>query len=56
MDTGQRPQSRCRRADGLVSVHPAEAVSDGEQSLKPQRFAELMIEVSRVAAAVGRTI
>jgi 3-deoxy-7-phosphoheptulonate synthase len=46
-------------ADGLIiEVHPnpAEASSDGEQSLKPQRFAELMIEVSRVAAAVGRAI
>lgn len=46
-------------ADGLIiEVHPnpAEATSDGEQSLKPQRFAELMGEVSRVAAAVGRTV
>ncbi len=46
-------------ADGLIiEVHPnpAEASSDGEQSLKPQRFAELMVEVNRVAAAVGRTI
>lgn len=46
-------------ADGLIiEVHPnpAEAASDGEQSLKPQRFAELMVEVSRVAAAVGRSI
>ncbi len=46
-------------ADGLIiEVHPnpAEAVSDGEQSLKPQRFAELMVEVGRVAEAVGRTI
>jgi 3-deoxy-7-phosphoheptulonate synthase len=46
-------------ADGLmIEVHPnpAEAASDGEQSLKPQRFAELMAEVARVAQAVGRTI
>lgn len=46
-------------ADGLIiEVHPnpAEASSDGEQSLKPQRFAELMMEVSRVAAAVGRSV
>jgi 3-deoxy-7-phosphoheptulonate synthase len=46
-------------ADGLIiEVHPnpAEAASDGEQSLKPQRFAELMVEVARVAQAVGRTI
>jgi 3-deoxy-7-phosphoheptulonate synthase len=46
-------------ADGLIiEVHPnpAEAVSDGEQSLKPRRFAELMAEVRRVAEAVGRTV
>ncbi len=46
-------------ADGLIiEVHPnpAEAESDGEQSLKPRRFAELMAEVRRVAEAVGRTI
>lgn len=46
-------------ADGLIiEVHPnpAEALSDGEQSLKPRRFAELMAEVRRVAEAVGRTI
>ncbi len=46
-------------ADGLIiEVHPnpAEAVSDGEQSLKPHRFAELMAEVRRVAAAVERTV
>jgi 3-deoxy-7-phosphoheptulonate synthase len=46
-------------ADGLIiEVHPnpAEAVSDGEQSLKPQRFAELMGEVRKVAEAVGRTV
>jgi len=46
-------------ADGLIiEVHPnpAEAASDGEQSLKPQRFAELMQEVRRVAAAIDRTI
>jgi 3-deoxy-7-phosphoheptulonate synthase len=46
-------------ADGLmIEVHPnpAEAASDGEQSLKPQRFAELMIEVARVAQAIGRSI
>jgi 3-deoxy-7-phosphoheptulonate synthase len=46
-------------ADGLIiEVHPnpAEAVSDGEQSLKPHRFVEMMEEVKRVAEAVGRTI
>jgi len=46
-------------ADGLIiEVHPnpAEAVSDGEQSLKIHRFVELMGEVKRVAQAVERTI
>jgi len=46
-------------ADGLIiEVHPnpAEAYSDGEQSLKPKRFAELMVEVKRVAQAVGRSV
>jgi 3-deoxy-7-phosphoheptulonate synthase len=46
-------------ADGLIiEVHPnpAEAASDGEQSLKLHRFAELMEETRRVAVAVGRTI
>ena len=46
-------------ADGLIiEVHPnpAEASSDGEQSLKPQRFAELMAEVGLVAQAVNRTL
>ena len=46
-------------ADGLIiEVHPnpAEAASDGEQSLKPQRFAELMVDIKRVAGAVERTV
>jgi len=46
-------------ADGLIiEVHPnpAEAVSDGEQSLKPRRFFELMAEVRRIAQAVERSI
>lgn len=44
-------------ADGLiVEVHPnpAEALSDGSQSLTPERFAEMVRQVQRVAAAVGR--
>ena len=44
-------------ADGLiVEVHPRpeEAVSDGRQSLKPRRFAEMMGEVKSIAEAVGR--
>jgi 3-deoxy-7-phosphoheptulonate synthase len=45
-------------ADGLlIEVHPnpAEALSDGAQSLDPAGFAELMGDVRRMAAAVGRT-
>lgn len=44
-------------ADGLlieVHPHPAEALSDGPQSLDPGAFARLMGEVRRVAEAVGR--
>lgn len=46
-------------ADGLiVEVHPRpqEALSDGPQSLTPERFARLVRQVSAVAAAVGRTM
>jgi 3-deoxy-7-phosphoheptulonate synthase len=46
-------------ADGLIiEVHPKpeEAASDGEQSLKPHRFIELMREVALVAQAVDRSI
>ncbi|MBI2528056.1 MAG: 3-deoxy-7-phosphoheptulonate synthase [Candidatus Rokubacteria bacterium] len=46
-------------ADGLiVEVHPRpeEALSDGPQSLKPSRFAQLMRELRPVAEAVGRTL
>jgi 3-deoxy-7-phosphoheptulonate synthase len=46
-------------ADGLlIEVHPRpeEALSDGGQSLKPRRFAELVEEVRRVAEAVGRCL
>jgi 3-deoxy-7-phosphoheptulonate synthase len=44
-------------ADGLiVEVHtqPEKALSDGVQSLKPERFAALVEQVRRVAEAVGR--
>lgn len=44
-------------ADGLmVEVHPRpeEALSDGRQSLKPERFAELVRQVKAVAEAIGR--
>ena len=46
-------------ADGLiVEVHqnPAEALSDGGQSLKPERFAELVTQVKAVVEAVGRCL
>jgi len=46
-------------ADGLlIEVHPnpEEAMSDGEQSLKPDSFAQLMKELRPVAEAVGREI
>jgi len=46
-------------ADGLmVEVHPrpAEALSDGPQSLEPHRFAALMDELRAIAQAVGRTM
>ncbi len=46
-------------ADGLmIEVHPdpVHALSDGGQSLKPKRFAELMAGVRRFAEAAGRTL
>jgi 3-deoxy-7-phosphoheptulonate synthase len=46
-------------ADGLlIEVHsnPEEALSDGEQSLKPGAFEKLMSELRPVAEAVGREI
>lgn len=46
-------------ADGLiVEVHPnpAQALSDGAQSLKPDRFAAMMADVRRIAQAIGRTV
>lgn len=45
--------------DGLlieVHVRPEEALSDGNQSLIPSRFKELMQELKAVAKAVGREI
>ncbi len=44
-------------ADGLIiEVHPKpeEALSDGPQSLKPERFAALMQRIRKVAAAMDR--
>lgn len=46
-------------ADGLmIEVHsnPEEALSDGEQSLKPDAFKKLMKELKPIARAVGREI
>ena len=46
-------------ADGLiVEVHPRpwEALSDGPQSLRLDRFAHLMTELAPLAGAVGRTL
>lgn len=46
-------------ADGLIiEVHnkPEDAVSDGEQSLKPKVFAQLMKTLKPIAKAVGRTM
>jgi len=46
-------------ADGLmIEVHcnPEEALSDGEQSLKPKKFEQMMAELKPIAHAVGREI
>jgi 3-deoxy-7-phosphoheptulonate synthase len=46
-------------ADGLmIEVHPDpdRALSDGAQSMRPEQFEELMAQLRRIAAAVGRTI
>ena len=46
-------------ADGLIiEVHPRpeEAMSDGIQSLKPERFAQLVTEMKAIAQAVQRDI
>jgi 3-deoxy-7-phosphoheptulonate synthase len=46
-------------ADGLiveVHMHPEKALSDGGQSLKPERFAEMVRQVRAIALAVGRTL
>lgn len=46
-------------ADGLmIEVHncPEKAASDGEQSLKPSKFEQLMKELDPIAKAVGKTL
>jgi len=44
-------------ADGLlveVHAHPEDAASDGMQSLKPEKFAEMVIQCRQIAAVMGR--
>lgn len=46
-------------ADGLiveVHTHPELALSDGGQSLKPERFAEMVRQVKAIAQAIGRDL
>ncbi len=46
-------------ADGvIIEVHPRpdEAMSDGAQSLKPEKFARLVVEMKAIAQAVGRDV
>ncbi|MCJ7662398.1 MAG: 3-deoxy-7-phosphoheptulonate synthase [Anaerolineales bacterium] len=46
-------------ADGLIiEVHPnpADALSDGGQSLRPARFAELTSQIEIIAQAIGRSV
>jgi 3-deoxy-7-phosphoheptulonate synthase len=46
-------------ADGLiveVHPHPHEALSDGQQSLKPRRLVELIHQVDAIAQAIGREL
>jgi 3-deoxy-7-phosphoheptulonate synthase len=46
-------------ADGLiveVHTHPDQALSDGGQSLKPERFADLVRQVKAIAIAIGRDV
>jgi 3-deoxy-7-phosphoheptulonate synthase len=41
-----------------VEVHhdPDHALSDGAQSLRPQQFAELMVQLRNIAKAVDRSV
>jgi len=46
-------------ADGLlieVHLNPAEALSDGAQSLYPEQFALLMGELRGIAGVIGRRV
>ncbi|MEJ2696993.1 MAG: 3-deoxy-7-phosphoheptulonate synthase [Candidatus Sulfobium sp.] len=56
------PMAKAAVASGadalIIEVHtnPEEAMSDGEQSLRPDHFEKLMKELQAVAASVGREI
>jgi 3-deoxy-7-phosphoheptulonate synthase len=56
------PMARAAVAVGadalIIEVHtnPEEAFSDGEQSLRPEQFAQLMGELKLIAQAIGREI
>ena len=56
------PMARAAVAAGadalIIEVHPNpdNALSDGAQSLKPERFAALMGQLRLIANAVGRSI
>ena len=46
-------------ADGLimeVHPHPEEALSDGQQSLRPEQFAKLVRQLKLIAEAVDRSL
>jgi 3-deoxy-7-phosphoheptulonate synthase len=42
----------------LIEVHPSpdHALSDGAQSLFPEQFAELMVQLRMIAPVIGRSI
>jgi 3-deoxy-7-phosphoheptulonate synthase len=39
-----------------VHHHPEEALSDGNQSIQPLQFEQLMQEIGQIAHVLGRTI
>jgi 3-deoxy-7-phosphoheptulonate synthase len=39
-----------------VHNHPEEALSDGNQSIEPSEFRQLMSEVGQIANVLGRTM
>ena len=46
-------------ADGvMIEVHPCpkQALSDGAQSLTPEQFTQTMIELEKIAQAIGRSL